>query len=167
MYCCNSKQFLQQARFMPGEEDAFLPKPSKDNRLWFFGGQNKVYTWREYRQISMPYFWPYTLLLGCRTWWCQVSITPYRHGSLMLQTDKYLKRINLSLHCRYVQAPLAYPRERKRRMNGGEDWLPFCIYDKGFTDRLSPSYWSDYYSKIKRDPENTDLAPWVSRFYAR
>ncbi|KAJ8513742.1 hypothetical protein OPV22_004176 [Ensete ventricosum] len=50
-------------------------------------------------------------------------------------------------------------RERKRRMNGGEDWLPFCIYDKGFTDRLSPSYWSDYYSKFKRDPENTDLAP--------
>ncbi|CAL9165723.1 unnamed protein product [Musa hybrid cultivar] len=68
---------------------------------------------------------------------------------------------------RYVQSPLAYPRERKRRMNGGEDWLPFCIYDKGFTDRLSPSYWSDYYSKIKRDPENTDLAPWVARFYAR
>ncbi|KAK1304562.1 hypothetical protein QJS10_CPB11g02381 [Acorus calamus] len=27
---------------------------------------------------------------------------------------------------RYVQVPLAYPRERKRRMNGGEDWLPFC-----------------------------------------
>ncbi|CAD5176286.1 unnamed protein product [Musa acuminata subsp. malaccensis] len=68
---------------------------------------------------------------------------------------------------RYVQSPLAYPRERKRRMNGGEDWLPFCIYDKGFTDRLSPSYWSDYYSKIQRDPENTDLAPWVARFYAR
>lgn len=66
---------------------------------------------------------------------------------------------------RYVQAPLAYPRERKRRMNGGEDWLPFCIYHKGFTDRLSPSYWSDYYSINKRDPDNTDLAPWVARFY--
>ncbi|WOK98897.1 hypothetical protein Cni_G07609 [Canna indica] len=68
---------------------------------------------------------------------------------------------------RYVQAPLAYPRERKRRMNGGEDWLPFCIYHKGFTDRLSPSYWSDYYSKNKRDPENVKLAPWVARFYKR
>nr|CAD1836245.1 unnamed protein product [Ananas comosus var. bracteatus] len=68
---------------------------------------------------------------------------------------------------RYVQAPLAYPRERKRRMNGGEDWLPFCIYFKGFTDKLSPAYWSDYYSENKREPKNTDLAPWVARFYTR
>ncbi|XP_020248781.1 uncharacterized protein LOC109826195 isoform X2 [Asparagus officinalis] len=68
---------------------------------------------------------------------------------------------------RYIQSPLAYPRERKRRMNGGEDWLPFCIYHEGFTDTLSPSYWSDYYSKNKRDPENTELAPWVARFYER
>ncbi|KAK1257097.1 hypothetical protein QJS04_geneDACA019240 [Acorus gramineus] len=68
---------------------------------------------------------------------------------------------------RYVQAPLAYPRERKRRMNGGEDWLPFCIYFGGFTDKLSPCYWSDYYSKNKREPQNTVLAPWVAKFYTR
>ncbi|GMY12749.1 acyl-carrier-protein phosphodiesterase PptH-like isoform X1 [Fagus crenata] len=67
---------------------------------------------------------------------------------------------------RYVQAPLAYPRERKRRMNGGEDWLPFCIYSDGkFTDRLSPCFWSDYYSANPRTPHNTELAPWVARFY--
>ncbi|XP_075660352.1 uncharacterized protein LOC142630258 isoform X1 [Castanea sativa] len=67
---------------------------------------------------------------------------------------------------RYVQAPLAYPRERKRRMNGGEDWLPFCIYSGGnFADRLSPCYWSDYYSANPRTPHNTELAPWVARFY--
>ncbi|KAH7663173.1 Metallo-dependent phosphatases protein [Dioscorea alata] len=66
---------------------------------------------------------------------------------------------------RYVQAPLAYPRERKRRMNGGEDWLPFCVYDCGLTEQLSPSFWSDYYTKNKREPENTELAPWVARFY--
>ncbi|XP_050256707.1 uncharacterized protein LOC126702122 isoform X1 [Quercus robur] len=67
---------------------------------------------------------------------------------------------------RYVQAPLAYPRERKRRMNGGEDWLPFCIYSDGnFADRLSPCYWSDYYSANPRTPHNTELAPWVARFY--
>ncbi|KAJ7975496.1 Ser/Thr protein phosphatase family protein, expressed [Quillaja saponaria] len=53
---------------------------------------------------------------------------------------------------RYVQAPLAYPRERKRRMNGGENWLPFCLYADGkFTDRLSPCYWSDYYSVQPQD----------------
>ncbi|KAK4283287.1 hypothetical protein QN277_000253 [Acacia crassicarpa] len=67
---------------------------------------------------------------------------------------------------RYVQAPLAYPRERKRRMNGGENWLPFYIYaDKRFTDRLNPCYWSDYYSANSRTPHNTQLAPWVARFY--
>lgn len=69
---------------------------------------------------------------------------------------------------RYVQAPLAYPRERKRRMNGGEDWLPFCIYyDSKFAERLSPCYWSDYYSQNARTPDITQLAPWVSRFYTR
>ncbi|PON53601.1 Calcineurin-like phosphoesterase domain, apaH type [Trema orientale] len=67
---------------------------------------------------------------------------------------------------RYVQAPLAYPRERKRRMNGGENWLPFCIYSQGkFSDKISPCYWSDYYSLNPRTPHNTELAPWVSRFY--
>lgn len=70
--------------------------------------------------------------------------------------------------CRYVQAPLAYPRERKRRMNGGEAWLPFCIYSDGnLTDRLSPCYWSDYYAANPRAPHNTELAPWVARFYNR
>ncbi|KAF8398640.1 hypothetical protein HHK36_014495 [Tetracentron sinense] len=69
---------------------------------------------------------------------------------------------------RYVQAPLAYPRERKRRMNGGENWLPFCIYCGGeLTDKLSPCYWSDYYANNKREPENIELAPWVARFYTR
>ncbi|CAL5184940.1 unnamed protein product [Lathyrus oleraceus] len=67
---------------------------------------------------------------------------------------------------RYVQAPLAYPRERKRRMNGGDKWLPFCLYaDKKFSRKLNPCFWSDYYSLIPRTPHNTKLAPWVARFY--
>lgn len=69
---------------------------------------------------------------------------------------------------RYVQAPLAYPRERERRMNGGEDWLPFCIYyDSKFAERVAPCYWSDYYSQNARTPDITQLAPWVTRFYTR
>ncbi|XP_042047385.1 acyl-carrier-protein phosphodiesterase PptH-like [Salvia splendens] len=69
---------------------------------------------------------------------------------------------------RYVQAPLAYPRERKRRMNGGEDWLPFCIYSSGnFSEKLSPCYWSDHYSVNPRTPNITELAPWVARFYSK
>lgn len=67
---------------------------------------------------------------------------------------------------RYVQAPLAYPRERKRRMNGGEDWLPFCIYSDGqLTDPLSPCFWSDYYSANPRTPHVSQLAPWVAKYY--
>ncbi|KAM7479545.1 hypothetical protein LguiA_027758 [Lonicera macranthoides] len=67
---------------------------------------------------------------------------------------------------RYVQAPLAYPRERRRRMNGGEDWLPFCIYSDGqFAEKLSSCYWSDYYSINPRSPHITQLAPWVAKFY--
>lgn len=69
---------------------------------------------------------------------------------------------------RYIQAPLAYPRERKRSMNGGENWLPFCIYSDGeFLERMSPCYWSDYYSVSPRTPNVTELAPWVARFYHR
>ncbi|XP_048138696.1 LOW QUALITY PROTEIN: acyl-carrier-protein phosphodiesterase PptH-like [Rhodamnia argentea] len=61
---------------------------------------------------------------------------------------------------RYVQAPLAYPRERKRRMNGGENWLPFCIYSDGeFAERLSPCYWSDYYSVNPDNPGTLNLHP--------
>ncbi|KAL2939261.1 hypothetical protein RDABS01_023495 [Bienertia sinuspersici] len=67
---------------------------------------------------------------------------------------------------RYVQAPLAYPRERRRRMNGGEDWLPFCLYKDGkFTDRQQ-FYWSEYYSVNSRNPNNLQLAPWVAKFYS-
>lgn len=76
---------------------------------------------------------------------------------------------------RYIQAPLAYPRERKRRMNGGEDWLPFCIYssakaDQGIgslSEKMSACYWSDYYSINTRQPDNTELAPWVAKLYAK
>lgn len=70
------------------------------------------------------------------------------------------------LQCRYVQAPLAYPRERKRRMNS-EGWLPFCVYRDGFNPEIYPALWSDYYNKNKREPENTQLAPWVASHFAK
>ena len=53
-------------------------------------------------------------------------------------------------------------------MNGGENWLPFCLYaDKKFSDKLKPCFWSDYYSVNPRTPHDTKLAPWVARFYKR
>ncbi|XVF53710.1 hypothetical protein PTKIN_Ptkin05aG0120700 [Pterospermum kingtungense] len=73
----------------------------------------------------------------------------------MFTEDNYGGRGN---SCRYVQAPLAYPRER-RRMNGGETWLPYCIYSDGdFCARISPCYWSDYYAANPRTPANTTCA---------
>ncbi|KAJ7299645.1 hypothetical protein O6H91_Y187300 [Diphasiastrum complanatum] len=70
---------------------------------------------------------------------------------------------------RYIQAPLAYPKERQRRMNGGEDWLPLCIYDSefGLIDGPLPCYWSDYYRSHKRKPENIELSPWVANLYRK
>lgn len=69
---------------------------------------------------------------------------------------------------RYIQAPLAYPKERQRRINGGENWLPFCIYNSDFGGLVEGPlsfYWSDYYRHHKRDPDNDQLAPWVRQFY--
>ncbi|KAM3256293.1 hypothetical protein ACQJBY_049030 [Aegilops geniculata] len=44
---------------------------------------------------------------------------------------------------RYVQAPLAYPRERNRRINGGQGWLLFFIYRDGFNPEICPAIWSE------------------------
>ncbi|MCO5547063.1 hypothetical protein L7F22_000504 [Adiantum nelumboides] len=69
---------------------------------------------------------------------------------------------------RYIQEPLAYPKERTRRINGGGDWLPFCLYNSdrgGLVDGPLPFYWSQYYHTNQRDPSNNQLAPWVRQFY--
>lgn len=47
---------------------------------------------------------------------------------------------------RYVQWPLAYPHERRRRRNEGEGWEPLCIYDT--ETGMQPSkhtYWCKHY----------------------
>jgi hypothetical protein len=52
-------------------------------------------------------------------------------------------------------------------MNGGEGWLPFCVYRDGFNPEIYPAIWSDYYNKNKREPENTQLAPWVAKYFRK
>lgn len=94
----------------------------------------------------------------------------YKHEFVLLSLVIRLLRCLCNFHgkYRYVQAPLAYPRERKRRMNGGENWLPFCIYSNGrFANKVTPCYWSDYYAANPRSPHITQLAPWVAKFYKR
>mmetsp|Transcript_4442 Transcript_4442/g.11534 ORF Transcript_4442/g.11534 Transcript_4442/m.11534 type:complete len:193 (-) Transcript_4442:22-600(-) len=53
---------------------------------------------------------------------------------------------------RYIQWPLAYPQERKRRSNGGEGWAPFAIYDssRGGMAQRRPTYWCNYYQTNDR-----------------
>eukprot|EP00897_Mesotaenium_endlicherianum_P004069 jgi/Mesen1/3690/ME000202S02780 len=69
---------------------------------------------------------------------------------------------------RYIQAPLAYPKERKRRVNGGEDWLPLLLYDSskgGLIAGPLDCHWSSYYRSNPRDPSKTTFAPWVAKVY--
>lgn len=61
-----------QARAMSREENAILSKPSKDHRLWSFGGPPEVYTRKWWKLRSLPRVWSHTLLLGCCAWWHQV-----------------------------------------------------------------------------------------------
>lgn len=69
---------------------------------------------------------------------------------------------------RYIQAPLAYPKERQRGINGGENWLPLKLYDsteREFIRGPIPSSWAEYYRENLRDPSITTLAPWVANRY--
>ncbi|KAG6555954.1 hypothetical protein Mapa_001894 [Marchantia paleacea] len=69
---------------------------------------------------------------------------------------------------RYIQAPLAYPKERARMQNGAQKELPLCIYDSdrgGLSQDPFPSRWSEYYRRHKREPDNQQLAPWVEHHY--
>jgi hypothetical protein len=69
---------------------------------------------------------------------------------------------------RYVQWPLGYPQEQRRRRDGGAGWGPLLLFDTsagGGKGALTPprsAYWSDYYSSVERDPENVTPAPWVT-----
>ncbi|CAI5472477.1 unnamed protein product [Closterium sp. Yama58-4] len=90
---------------------------------------------------------------------------------------------------RYLQAPLCYPRERERRrqaaksssnessssssasvkQSADDPWLPFLLYDSstgGLKTSLLQSHWSNYYRMNPRQPEVTELAPWVAARYA-
>ncbi|KAK9811554.1 hypothetical protein WJX72_005803 [[Myrmecia] bisecta] len=65
---------------------------------------------------------------------------------------------------RYIQWPLAYPQERRRRQNGGQGWLPLLVYDTetGLTEEKR-TYWASLYKANGRNPENVQPAPWVGK----
>lgn len=58
---------------------------------------------------------------------------------------------------RYVQWPLGYPAEQKRRRNGGQGWTPLLLFNTT-TGELSDErdcYWSAYYKTHSRQPHIT------------
>lgn len=64
---------------------------------------------------------------------------------------------------RYVQWPLGYPKEHRRRRDGGRGWKPIKLWDieDGHSQQRS-SYWSDFYRNNDRKPHIVSPAPYVS-----
>ena len=62
---------------------------------------------------------------------------------------------------RFVQWPLGYPKEMKRRRDGGAGWKPCLLWDihEGVSDRKS-TYWSDFYRNNERKAHIVTPAPY-------
>eukprot|EP01055_Gregarina_sp_Pseudo9_P000783 Gregarina_sp_Pseudo_9__782@NODE_14_length_6322_cov_57_267229_g12_i0_p3_GENE_NODE_14_length_6322_cov_57_267229_g12_i0NODE_14_length_6322_cov_57_267229_g12_i0_p3_ORF_typecomplete_len468_score141_84Metallophos/PF00149_28/2_2e08Metallophos/PF00149_28/18Metallophos_2/PF12850_7/2_5e07Metallophos_2/PF12850_7/20DNA_pol_E_B/PF04042_16/0_091_NODE_14_length_6322_cov_57_267229_g12_i030344437 len=84
------------------------------------------------------------------------------------------------LECRFVQAPLGYPRERKLRLrsmmvgsfNSQQETrrlvASLCLnYNSSYVVDRGLAHWSDYYKRTKRDPTNTKVADYVRDIYSR
>ena len=73
---------------------------------------------------------------------------------------------------RYVQAPLALPKERERRPHslaiGESGDLPTKLFDGNTGAYVKPlrAAWSDHYKRTERTPHDTFPAPWVVAHYA-
>lgn len=67
---------------------------------------------------------------------------------------------------RYVQAPLGYPAEQRRRgrPSAGGDWRPALLWDGHRGELASPRacYWSSHYAVTARRPHDLTPAPWVA-----
>lgn len=75
---------------------------------------------------------------------------------------------------RYLQASLAYPKERETRMgtlrvgNAFEGSTPLLVYDCAGAGCFAPKHrarWSEYYETNARQPASQELPEWVSRRY--
>lgn len=64
---------------------------------------------------------------------------------------------------RFVQWPLGYPKEMKRRRDGGMGWKPCLLWDihSGVSDRKS-TYWSDFYRNNERKAHIVTPAPYTA-----
>eukprot|EP01054_Gregarina_sp_Poly1_P000200 Gregarina_sp_Poly_1__199@NODE_1046_length_5256_cov_159_119676_g726_i0_p2_GENE_NODE_1046_length_5256_cov_159_119676_g726_i0NODE_1046_length_5256_cov_159_119676_g726_i0_p2_ORF_typecomplete_len446_score63_57Metallophos/PF00149_28/8_3e09Metallophos_2/PF12850_7/1e06Metallophos_2/PF12850_7/18DNA_pol_E_B/PF04042_16/0_072_NODE_1046_length_5256_cov_159_119676_g726_i032504587 len=83
------------------------------------------------------------------------------------------------LDCRFVQAPLGYPRERQMRLRSmmvgnfnshmhDRNFASCLILDTNstFTVNEGFAYWSDYYRRHRRDGSNTKVADYVRDIYS-
>lgn len=72
---------------------------------------------------------------------------------------------------RFVQWPLGYPKEQRRRRHGGEDgkngkngWGPLLLWDKkNGVSAARSTYWSEFYRANERRPHDVSPAPYVVR----
>lgn len=65
---------------------------------------------------------------------------------------------------RFVQWPLGYPKEQRRRRNGGDGWGPLLLWDKSTgSSNARSTYWSDYYKRNERRAHDVSPAPYVRR----
>lgn len=64
---------------------------------------------------------------------------------------------------RFVQWPLGYPKEMRRRRDGGMGWKPCLLWDiyDGVSDRKS-TYWSDFYRNNERKAHIVTPAPYTA-----
>jgi hypothetical protein len=101
-----------------------------------------------------------------------IPFTPSLSLSLPLSLSHFLATPRWdAMHngMRFMQAPLAYPRERDVKMNGGDSNLPLLIYcdQAGFPPFPLDYRWSTHYREKERQPENLVLAPWVEERYKK
>jgi hypothetical protein len=70
---------------------------------------------------------------------------------------------------RYLQAALATPKERTKRMRTLEIGQirsgPLCLYDEGAFLPRQRAVWSEFYRHTERTPAVVDPAPWVADYY--
>ncbi|KDD77169.1 hypothetical protein H632_c5p5, partial [Helicosporidium sp. ATCC 50920] len=65
---------------------------------------------------------------------------------------------------RYVQWPLGYPVEQRKRAKTAEAWKPLLLFDseQGGLTPARHCYWSAHYEAVSRDPYDVRPAPWVT-----
>eukprot|EP01057_Protomagalhaensia_wolfi_P000185 Protomagalhaensia_wolfi_Nauph_80__184@NODE_10_length_5655_cov_165_650285_g7_i1_p6_GENE_NODE_10_length_5655_cov_165_650285_g7_i1NODE_10_length_5655_cov_165_650285_g7_i1_p6_ORF_typecomplete_len139_score15_56_NODE_10_length_5655_cov_165_650285_g7_i135583974 len=96
------------------------------------------------------------------------------------QSELFEDSIRKLLDCRFIQAPLGYPRERSMRLrslavgpfnakSGSRSLVPALSLesDGSLSVGCDFAYWSEHYKREGRHPENTVTADYVKQIYSK